>query len=321
MPALLMTASLQPERREVLHELFGVNLEPQDSSGYSCIEGPSSRQQLNRYKIHFVSRPPLDQILQLINQGKKILVVANTVDRAVKMYKDLRKMGLDHKFIPFYAYHSRFKYIDRLHRQEEIVKVFKQPGPCCVVTTQICEMSFNVSADVLLSEIAPFAIIVQRLGRLNRFAENETRLGDAWFWLPDGEKPYLNSELTLCHKILEELSKENGVSQTMLSDYQRRYTSDCWERPSTQFMWSEFGSAVVGQGLRDAGSVTLDYMVRSDYERARHKGVAELFKFIVPMNKRRGETMNDLIRWRHVRIVDDELLDYSLELGGRWRDS
>lgn len=349
MPALLMTASLQPERRELLNRVFSgednqdqkqqehqgkqEKQEQQDQDQYQAhrdfghnliiVEGPVRRQHIKRYKIELEYAPPLAQMRQALESGKKVLIVLNTVERAVDIYQKVKKelMGLK---VPLYLYHSHFKYIHRLQRQQEIMTAFEQ-GPCCVVTTQISEMSFDISADVLFSEIAPFASVIQRLGRLNRYAESEINPGRAYFWMPDGKNPYLpytKAELMLGAEILQELAGAQGISQVDLSDYQAQYASRL-SRSLRQFMWDVLDSAVIGPSLRESGSISLDYILRSDYHDVVQKfhgtPALEMMKYILPLIGTGGIPEAKFKRWRHVRIIEDASVSYDYETGGRWQ--
>lgn len=69
------------------------------------------------------------------------------------------------------AYHSRFKYLDRERSKLTLINDFRNPTVRVrVVATQVAEMSLDVDADVMVSEIAPPAAMIQRMGRLNRGA-------------------------------------------------------------------------------------------------------------------------------------------------------
>lgn len=68
-----------------------------------------------------------------------------------------------------YAYHSRFKYADRIAAKNKLIDAFRNSeSNLRVVATQCAEMSLDVDADVMISEIAPPEAMIQRLGRLNR---------------------------------------------------------------------------------------------------------------------------------------------------------
>src|SRR5699024_9311777 len=88
-------------------------------------------------------------------------------------------------------YHSRFKYVDRVQRHGDVIDAFRAPGSTLASTTQVAEMSLDLSADLLVTDLAPVPALIQRLGRLNRRA----RPGDpprSFIVLPYGamDRPY-----------------------------------------------------------------------------------------------------------------------------------
>jgi CRISPR-associated endonuclease/helicase Cas3 len=70
------------------------------------------------------------------------------------------------------VYHSRFRYEDRVARHAEVVGAFdrQQSEPALAVCTQVAEMSLDLSATLLVTDLAPVPALIQRLGRLNRWA-------------------------------------------------------------------------------------------------------------------------------------------------------
>ena len=53
--------------------------------------------------------------------GKRLLWVVNTVDRAVRLYQEVRERGE----WPVVAYHSRFRYGDRVRKHRAVVDAFQ----------------------------------------------------------------------------------------------------------------------------------------------------------------------------------------------------
>jgi len=90
----------------------------------------------------------------------------NTVRRARAVAQALTAQG--HKVL---LLHSRFNTRDRWHREQELMQVLNQPACPIVVSTQVIEVSLDVSFDVLFSDPAPLDALAQRLGRVNRRRE------------------------------------------------------------------------------------------------------------------------------------------------------
>jgi len=88
------------------------------------------------------------------------------------------------------VYHSRFRYRDRVRVQRTLVDGFRslQKGTRAVAT-QVAEVSLDISASVMISEIADPATVIQRLGRLNRSAGTK-EVCHAYFYMPETGHPY-----------------------------------------------------------------------------------------------------------------------------------
>lgn len=115
-----------------------------------------------------------DQILQS-SSNKKVLVVVNTVQRALEMYDALKKEQSSNVFL----LHSQFVARDRKHLEKEI-KDFGQltdDKAGVWVTTQIVEASIDVDFDFLFTEAATPDALFQRFGRCNRKGERPKQDG------------------------------------------------------------------------------------------------------------------------------------------------
>jgi len=180
-PVLLMTATLPPFRKKALLKACECR------GGVEIITGPQEREQAKRYLL---SRSNDDnawqQCLEMLNSGGKVLWICNTVARAMKVAQYAHDIGL-----PVQPYHSRYRYRDRLVRQRTVIEGFMPNQPAMLaVTTQVAEVSLDLSADLLISEYAPVPSLIQRLGRLNRFADHPERLAHALFLQPENGLPY-----------------------------------------------------------------------------------------------------------------------------------
>ena len=166
LPVLLMTASLPEERKRAL-ELVRPDLK--------SIPGPPEFELLERYLI---DDSKTDQemwraIEDCLRAGGKVLWVRNRVDWANGTYdKCLARFQTEFPACSINVYHSRFRYKDRSHRHRRVIDDFKTESKAAIlVATQVAEMSLDLSADLLITDIAPIPSLIQRMGRLNRKAE------------------------------------------------------------------------------------------------------------------------------------------------------
>ena len=103
------------------------------------------------------------------------LVVLNTVGRAVDLWKALRRdkaleaAGTDVRLV-----HSRFRPAERqTWRREFLDREHCNPGTDrIIVATQVVEAGVDVSAALLVTELAPWPCLVQRFGRCARWGRS-----------------------------------------------------------------------------------------------------------------------------------------------------
>jgi CRISPR-associated endonuclease/helicase Cas3 len=124
-------------------------------------------------------------------------------------------------------YHSRYKLAGRKVRHEQTVDAFQQiDRPALAVTTQVCEMSLDLDADVLITEVAPVSSLIQRFGRANRHrvrgADFRARL---FTYETESPLPYTKDEIQKAKEFLSELGTSE-VSQQRLTDLLERHSID-----------------------------------------------------------------------------------------------
>jgi CRISPR-associated endonuclease/helicase Cas3 len=131
----------------------------------------------NRHVIHkidsFTQSPPL--ITQALNNREKILLVYNKVAKAQQAYCELQEL---YPGIPILLLHSRFKRGDRNEKEKQLIGLDDNGNSlssfntsndgCIVVSTQIVEVSLDISFDLMVTETAPIDALIQRFGRINR---------------------------------------------------------------------------------------------------------------------------------------------------------
>ncbi|MCK4547409.1 MAG: CRISPR-associated helicase Cas3' [Candidatus Eisenbacteria sp.] len=122
--------------------------------------------------------------------GVAVLWIANTVDRAQTCYKmakaAVRQDGADVGLL-----HSRFPAFRREALETEwITRLGKSAARnkgCVLVATQVMEQSVDVDADLLVTDLAPTDMMLQRMGRVWRHERADRRVGqpETWITTPD----------------------------------------------------------------------------------------------------------------------------------------
>lgn len=208
-PALLMTASLQPSRRDAL-----------EAAGVECriIGGDQVAEAASRYWVEWRSdgdSAPAEywnEVVKVVASGGKVLWVCNTVADAVGIYGEAKDRLDGH--MRCMLFHSRYCYRHRVGRQDQVLRAFRpdQPG-CLAVTTQVCEMSLDISADLMVTALAPFPALMQRMGRLNRRLEHHD---GARCLIYDAEcndgRPYRLADLAAARDAVRQLAARPTVS-------------------------------------------------------------------------------------------------------------
>lgn len=122
------------------------------------------------------------QLVEALHDGGCALVVRNTVTRAQRTYTAVKeKFGSDAVLL-----HARLAAGERASRTEQVLELLGRPGRdgapprprrLVVVATQLAEQSFDVDVDLLITDLAPIDLLLQRIGRLHRHTRPETERG------------------------------------------------------------------------------------------------------------------------------------------------
>jgi CRISPR-associated endonuclease/helicase Cas3 len=135
------------------------------------------------YRPPPVERPEdASDILDMMLEAGTGIVYANTVERAYRYWTHLTERAGD---LPVFLYHSRFTEPDKKRIEDALVgdeekgvlgalgRRAWEAGQAhgIAVLTQIGEMSINISAPLMLSDLCPWDRLAQRAGRLARFKD------------------------------------------------------------------------------------------------------------------------------------------------------
>lgn len=111
----------------------------------------------------------------LARAGLAVLWICNTVGSAQRQYRQFTELLGD--AVPVGLLHSRFTHIHReAHENTWMGRFGKDSATRCgsiLVATQVVEQSVDLDADLLVTELAPTDMLLQRLGRLWRHDRGE----------------------------------------------------------------------------------------------------------------------------------------------------
>lgn len=117
-------------------------------------------------------------LVEAARSGRCGVWVRNTVQDAIDAFTALQAEAPD---IGLHLFHARFTRADRARIEDDVVGRFGKARSTdgragqLVIATQVVEQSLDLDFDVMVSDLAPFDLLVQRAGRLHRHARPEPR--------------------------------------------------------------------------------------------------------------------------------------------------
>jgi CRISPR-associated endonuclease/helicase Cas3 len=113
------------------------------------------------------ARSAVARIAEAAASGAAVAWVRNTVDDALDGLADLAAAG-----VPATLFHARFAMGDRLVIEQDVVRRFGKGNPGdrsgVLVATQVIEQSLDLDFDLMVTDLAPVDLMLQRAGRLWR---------------------------------------------------------------------------------------------------------------------------------------------------------
>lgn len=184
--------SIGARRTDPIPPLPAAQALPYPAIGHRATEGPVLQAVTGnpRHKaVHWQALDFIDEheriaalAVDAAAQGARVLVVRNTVPAAIAALQAVEALaaarGLEGSLFRVNGvstlHHSRFSRQDRplldAEVQTQIGKQRRQSGGRIVVGTQTLEQSLDIDADLLITDLCPMDVLLQRLGRLHRHA-------------------------------------------------------------------------------------------------------------------------------------------------------
>lgn len=188
---ILMSATLPPAQRRALAEAYASQVV--SDADFGCLESSAypliSTVSAKGVEITEIPARPADlkaqvsviddslteltaRLQDLLIDGGVALVICNTIARSQETY-----VALEEAFPgEVELHHSAFIAAERSAKEDVLRDKLGprahrgngRPNRAIVVATQVAEQSLDIDADVLVTDIAPIDLVIQRIGRLHR---------------------------------------------------------------------------------------------------------------------------------------------------------
>jgi CRISPR-associated endonuclease/helicase Cas3 len=114
----------------------------------------------------------VEDVIAQARRGACVLWIRNTVDEAQETYRALQSANFQGG-PPVALLHSRFPFFRREELEADWMNRLgkdstNRPAGCVLVSTQVAEQSVDIDADLLITDLAPTDMLLQRIGRLWR---------------------------------------------------------------------------------------------------------------------------------------------------------
>lgn len=136
-----------------------------------------------------IDRPELiaEAAIDAAKHGAKVLVIRNTVPAALATFRAIEAFASEAGIpdvlfnvngVPT-VHHSRYSREDRPLMDQAVERLIGKRRsdtlqPCIVVGTQTLEQSLDIDADLLITDLCPMDVLLQRVGRLHRHNRPES---------------------------------------------------------------------------------------------------------------------------------------------------
>lgn len=238
MPLSLMTATLPDVFVHEISDKYRLTPIILSNSEESLLLSRNNRKVKINFRNEYLT--PEKVLKHYNNTDKNLIVVCNTVDSAMKLYSELSKK---HGVSDSVLLHSRFTPTDRFYKESELYNINNKSTALnsrhIIISTQVIEVGIDISSYVLISELAPIDLLIQRAGRCQRwfFGAGKNRFGEFIVYLPMNENyaPYfeLNDVMNNTKDALEEHNGEflnwkleRKLVNDILTDSYKKYLNE-----------------------------------------------------------------------------------------------
>lgn len=163
-PCLFMSATLPASRRRFFNLGEGATVRETDNPFVPFIARKLQEPLTRRVERQEIVSESAREIIRKSHK-LKLAIYVNQVERAKALCRvACEEVGRER----VYCYHSELAPKDRIQLEKQIIEAFQKDEPVLLIATQAAELSLDISAERMLTELAPADVLVQRSGRLHR---------------------------------------------------------------------------------------------------------------------------------------------------------
>ena len=198
--AIILSATLPVATRRKLVEAYGGDVSKACNANVSSIVTWVSNKTTGQEPLLNVSREPVrvewiehspeaiaKQLRDEMRDGGCVAVICNRVARAQDVYRAIKDAFKDdRRFTPcdnLLLFHARFPMVWRDEIEKRVLKQADKNStrtrPFIVVATQVIEQSLDLDFDLMITDLPPMDLLIQRVGRLHRHKEHDRLRPDA----------------------------------------------------------------------------------------------------------------------------------------------
>jgi CRISPR-associated endonuclease/helicase Cas3 len=189
---VILSATLTEKRRR---ELLGISEDQQISATYPLVSGvagpfieqPCKPTPSKSIAVRVTGVVSVEDVIAQAQRGVCVLWIRNTVEEAQQTYRAFQSANFQ-AGPPVALLHSRFPFFRREELEADWMKRLgkdstNRPAGCILVSTQVAEQSVDIDADLLITDLAPTDMLLQRIGRLWRHERRSRPCPRAEVWL------------------------------------------------------------------------------------------------------------------------------------------
>ncbi|MCL4531068.1 MAG: CRISPR-associated helicase Cas3', partial [Chloroflexi bacterium] len=198
--AIILSATLPDATRRKLVEAYGGDAskasDAEASSVVTWVSGTTTGQKplqasaREPVRVEWIEHSPeaiAKRLHDEMREGGCVAVICNRVARAQEVYRAIKDAFKDDaRFIPtdnLRLFHARFPMVWRDEIEKSVLaqadKESRRERPFIVVATQVIEQSLDLDFDLMITDLPPMDLLIQRVGRLHRHKEHDGLRSDA----------------------------------------------------------------------------------------------------------------------------------------------